>query len=67
VFHVIGLFADLPINPKVEQLAGLFCAKYGFLCPDWNRIETVIWQYNFNTETHKLDDAVFGMEKRSGI
>jgi len=54
---------ELTTAQQVEQLARLG-AKWGFLCPDWNRIETEKGKYDFNSPTHPLDDAVAGMVRR---
>ena len=39
-------------------------AKWGFVVPDWNSIETEKGKYRWNTAKHRLDDAVHGMVKR---
>ena len=54
---------DLTTDQQVQQLAWLG-AKYGFLCSDWDKVEGKKGKYDFNTPTHKFDDAVFGMAKR---
>jgi hypothetical protein len=54
---------DLTTDQQVQQLAWLG-AKYGFLCSDWDKVEGEKGKYDFNTPTHKFDDAVFGMAKR---
>jgi hypothetical protein len=54
---------ELTADQQVEQLARLG-AKWGFLCPDWNRIETVKGRYDFNGPNHPLDEAVDGMVRR---
>ncbi|MBN2375271.1 MAG: hypothetical protein JXD22_02630 [Sedimentisphaerales bacterium] len=54
---------ELTIVQQVEQLARLG-AKWGFLCPDWNRIETEKGKYDFNSPAHPLDDAIDSMVKR---
>lgn len=54
---------ELTTDQQVEQLARLG-AKWGFLCPDWNRIEIEKGKYDFNRPDHPLDDAVDGMVRR---
>lgn len=54
---------ELTTEQRVEQLAKLG-AKWGFLVPDWDRIETEKGKYDFNSLGHRLDDAVDGMVKR---
>jgi hypothetical protein len=55
---------ELTTDQQVEQLSWLG-AKYGFLCSDWDRVETEKGKYDFNTTAHKFDEAVFGMAKRN--
>jgi len=54
---------DLTAKQQVEQLARLG-AKWGFLCPDWNRVEIEKGRYDFNSPAHPLDDVVDAMAKR---
>jgi hypothetical protein len=54
---------DLTTIQQVEQLEWLG-AKYGFLCSDWDKVETVKGEFDFNSDEHKFDDAVFGMAER---
>ncbi|MEN8226806.1 MAG: cellulase family glycosylhydrolase [Bacteroidota bacterium] len=54
---------ELTAGQQVDQLAQLG-AKWGFLCPDWNRIESEEGKYDFNTPDHPLDEAVNAMIKR---
>ena len=54
---------DLTPGQQADQLARLG-AKWGFLCPDWNRIETEKNKYDFNTSNHPLDDVVNAMVQR---
>lgn len=61
--HWIADQHELTTDQRVEQLAGLG-AKWGFLVPDWDRIETEKGKYDFNAPNHRLDEAVRGMARR---
>jgi len=61
--HWIADKHKLTTDQRVEQLAKLG-AKWGFLVPDWDRIETEKGKYDFNGPDHRLDEAVHGMTKR---
>ncbi len=61
--HWIAEKHELTTDQRVEQLARLG-AKWGFLVPDWDRIETEKGKYDFNGPNHRLDEAVSGMVKR---
>lgn len=54
---------ELTTKQRVEQLARLG-AKWAFLCPDWDRIETQKGKHDFNSPGHPLDDVVDGMVRR---
>lgn len=55
---------ELTTGQRLEQVANLG-AKWGFLVPDWDHIETAQGQYDFNSSAHRLDDAVYGMVERN--
>ena len=61
--HWIADKHELTTKQRVDQLADLG-AKWAFLVPDWDRIETEKGKYDFNSPGHRLDDAVHGMVKR---
>ena len=54
---------ELSVEKRLDQLAALG-AKWAFLVPDWDRIETEKGKYQWNSAEHQLDDAVHGMVKR---
>jgi len=54
---------DLTTEQQLEQLATLG-AKWGFLVPNWDLIETRKGTYDWNGPAHRLDDAVHGMVRR---
>lgn len=61
--HWIADKHELTTDQRVEQLAKLG-AKWGFVMPDWDRIETEKGKYDFNGPDHRFDEAVQGMVRR---
>ena len=57
--HWIADQHPLTVAQQVEQLASLG-AKWAFLVPDWNLIEAAKGRYDWNSPSHRLDDAVEG-------
>lgn len=58
--HWIADKHELSVEQQLEQLSWLG-AKWAFLCPDWDRIETDKGQYDFNTPEHRFDEVVAGL------
>ena len=61
--HWIADKHELSVEQQLDRLAWLG-AKWAFLCPDWDRIETEKDHYHWNGPAHRLDDVVAGLIKR---
>ena len=61
--HWIADKHELSVEQQLDRLAWLG-AKWAFLCPDWDRIETEKDHYHWNSPAHRLDDVVAGLVKR---
>ncbi len=55
--HWIADKHKLSVKEQVEQLAWLG-AKWAFLCPDWDQIETQKGRYDWNSDSHRFDDVI---------
>jgi hypothetical protein len=61
--HWIADKNEMPVEKQIEKLAWLG-AKWAFLCPDWDRIETEKGRYQWNGEGHRFDDVIAGLNAR---
>ena len=61
--HWIADKHELSVEQQLDRLAWLG-AKWAFLCPDWDPIETEKDHYHWNGPAHRLDDVVAGLIKR---
>jgi len=61
--HWIADKHELTVEQQLDQLAGLG-AKWAFLVPNWDLIETEKGKYDWNSPAHRLDDVVNGLVKR---
>jgi hypothetical protein len=61
--HWIADKHELSVEKQIEQLAWLG-AKWAFLCPDWDLIETEKGKYDWNSAAHRFDDVIAGLVAR---
>jgi hypothetical protein len=54
---------ELSVEEQLDNLAWLG-AKWVFLCPDWDCIETEKGKYDWNSPVHRFDDVVRGLSHR---